>query len=99
MEFLYPWVALRNPKDIDDQLAREIPPGHVLIGVPVQALAQMDGSDDFLYQLLDGTGRMAVVHLTYTENVSAQWPWTEFFASYTEWATTRMKSDGDGIQA
>lgn len=99
MEFRYPWISLRNPKDFEDQLAREMPPGHVLSGVPVRAVAHMEGSDDFLYQLLDGTGRVAVVHLTFTENVSAEWPWTELFSSHAEWSTTRMQSDSDGIEA
>jgi hypothetical protein len=90
MEFLYPWVSVRNPKGFEEQLARELPPGHVLLGIPVRALAQMEGSDDFLYELLDGTKRVAVVHLTFSENISPEWPWTQLFSSCAEWTATRI---------
>lgn len=99
MELRYPWVTLRDPKGFEAQLSRELPPGHVLTGIPVQALAREDGSDDVLFDLLDGTGRVAVVHLTFSKNISPEWPRTEIFRSQQEWAAARMQRDAGETDA
>ena len=64
----YPWIGVERTQIFEEQLARELPPGHILLGIPVHAIARVDGADDVLYEVLDGTGRVAVVHLTFTVN-------------------------------
>lgn len=93
MELLIPWRAAKESSRLDAQLAKELPPGHALMGIPVHALAERQDCDDVLFQLNDGSGRFAVVHLTYTFNVSAAWPATEFFSSFAAWEFDRMRPD------
>jgi len=88
-----------RPQLFEEQLSRELPPGHVLLGIAVHAIARVDGADDVLYELLDGTNRVAVVHLTFTQNVDSDWPWTELYSSYSVWVSDRMQRDSSGFGA
>ena len=56
-------------------LLREVGPGHLLYGVPVQAIGRNFAADDVLYRLLDGSGRVADVHLTWTRGGPEQPPY------------------------
>lgn len=47
------------------ELQRELPPGHLLYGVPVQTFASRDGSDDTVFQHCNESTRFTVVHLTW----------------------------------
>jgi len=93
MELLIPWLASKESSRLDAQLAKELPTGHVLAGIPVHSLAERQDCDDVLFQLDDGSGRVVVVHLTYSFNVSAAWPATEFFPSFAAWENDRMRPD------
>jgi hypothetical protein len=68
-----------------NELARETAPGHLLHGVPTQALARSGIDDDVLFALLDGSGRVAVVHLTWSQETSPWWPGTRLFANREAW--------------
>ena len=62
------------------QLARELSPDHPLYGLPVRLIARGLG-DDALFALDDGTGRVAVVHLTWSsQQQRLPWPATQIFA-------------------
>jgi hypothetical protein len=55
---------------------------------PALALAVARDRDDILFEINDGASlRYAVVHLTWSgkTEVSANFPWTEFFDSLTQW--------------
>jgi hypothetical protein len=67
MEFQDPWFAA-TPKEqagLEAEFALELPAGHVLARVPVTCLARCRDQDDVLFRLDDGTGRVALVHLTW----------------------------------
>jgi hypothetical protein len=67
------------------QLEIEVPPEHVLYGVSVKLLARGNG-DDALFEILDGTGRVADVHLTWSRSQERlPWPGTDIYASLQEW--------------
>jgi hypothetical protein len=58
------------------------------------ALSEKNDNDDALFEILDGTGRVAVVHLTWaTQEVKYPWPSTTFFSSLDEFVEKRMKED------
>jgi hypothetical protein len=93
MKFLEPWHQLNNASAAEHQLHAELPHDHVLAGVQVIAIAQRQDCDDYLFSLEDGSGRVAVVHLTYSKNIDARWPNTHFYASLSAWISECMEPD------
>jgi hypothetical protein len=98
--WLEPWcdVADLSPgcaATFERVLTWEVAPGHTLHGVPVAAVGKRDGTDDVLFRLLDGSGRVAVVHLTWTQSPPERppWPSTELFDSFEAWAEQYMRPD------
>jgi hypothetical protein len=68
IDWLIPWHPIEDgtPGDgIVSELRREICDRHVLHGVPVRPVGLRQDCDDVLFELLDGSGRLAVVHLTF----------------------------------
>ena len=76
-------------------VAREVPPGHVLEGIDARAIAQRIDGDDVAFELLDGTSRVAVVHLTYSKNIDWRWPITQLFKDLATWMVDGMRSDAN----
>lgn len=93
MELLEPWHVPQRADLLERQLATELPRGHALFGVPVRAVAQRQDCDDVLFELLDGSGRVAVVHLTYSMNFDPAWPFTTVFNGLPAWTESRMLKD------
>ena len=95
MEWLEPWDAVTSGQELEGQLRREVGPGHPLHGIAARTLARRGDCDDVLFALEDGTGRVAVVHLTWTRSPPEQppWPSTRLYASLEEWARTGMAED------
>jgi len=90
MEWLEPWWSTA---ELDEQfhetfrrqLEREVPPGHSMHGLPVRLIARGNG-DDVLFQILDGSGRVADVHLTWSKSQEyLPWPGTSIYLSLQEW--------------
>jgi len=61
----HPWQQLGTSDALMSELHRELAPGHALFGVPLNAIARRLDSDDVLVSLNDGSGRVALVHLTW----------------------------------
>jgi hypothetical protein len=61
----------------------------------VKTLARRQDCDDVLFALQDGTGRVAVVHLTWTHSPPERLPWpgSTLFPSLETRAAERMRSD------
>ncbi len=81
IEYLDPWWSTADQdvvfhEQFHEQLEREVGPGHVLYQVPVRLIARHDASDDCLFELLDGSGRVAIVHLTWSRT-QERLPWPE----------------------
>src|SRR5689334_17305269 len=69
MEWLEPWSSTEGEeaaylRTFADQLARETSRGHELHGKKVRLIGRGNG-DDALFEILDGTGRVAEVHLVW----------------------------------
>lgn len=64
-----------------EELRRELNPGHVLAGEPVDVIAACQHCDNVLVRA--GTG-WAIVHLTYAPDERPPWPHTDVFATAPE---------------
>ena len=76
-----------------EQLQSEMAPVHALRGVPVRAMAWAPSEDDCLFQLLDGTGRVAVVHFSWARETSPERPCTAVYDSLEAWRSGGMDDD------
>jgi hypothetical protein len=101
--WLEPWQPIADPdlaRAFEDELARELSPGHPLKGLSLTAIGQHGGTADFLFQVNDGTGRVALVHLTWSGKPEAPpWPQSMLFANFAEWAENGMRPDHDETMA
>ena len=101
MEWLVPWHSVADdPAQVagmERELRRELSAGHPLFGLPVRTLARRQDCDDVLFAVEDGTGRVAVVHLTWTSSPPDQqpFPWTVLFPSLPAWAAEGMRADAE----
>ena len=99
VEWLDPWwhVAAERPDlatAYERELRAEVGVGHPLFGIAVAAVGKHDGSDGVLFRVLDGSERLAVVHLTWSRRPEPPpWPATEFFAGLELFAELRMRPD------
>ena len=97
MEWREPWwsTASQDAKFhsiFHRELKLELGPKHPLFNVPVQMIGRKGDSDDTLFELLDGSGRVAVVHLTWAQRPEPMpWPGTVLFESLETWAEQCMK--------
>jgi len=94
MEWLEPWGSVESAdasylRTFAEQLARETSRGHELYGVPVRLIARGNG-DDALFEIEDGSGRVAEVHLVWQGRQKPPWPISAVFASLDEWKVKRM---------
>lgn len=87
IEFLAPWYADNNDVLVSE-LKREAVKGHELHDVRVKALAKRRDTDDVLFELQDGTSRVAVVHLTWKTETNTAWPRVSMFQSISSWLET-----------
>ncbi|MDP9606446.1 UNVERIFIED_ORG: hypothetical protein J2W38_006266 [Variovorax paradoxus] len=95
MEWFEPWWSPENlgeqfQENFKKQLEREMPTGHCMHGLPVRLLARGNG-DDALFEILDGSGRVADVHLTWSRSQQRlPWPGATIYQSLDEWAEKVM---------
>jgi hypothetical protein len=105
VEWLVPWRPISDDpaqaKGMERELARELSGDHQLFGLPVRAAASRQDCDDVLFAAEDGTGRVAVVHLTWTPSPPEQppWPGTIVYASFEAWVAEGMVPDHDDFFA
>ena len=101
MEWLVPWYSVADdPAQVagmEQELRRELSAGHPLFGLSVRTLARRQDCDDVLFAVEDGTGRVAVVHLTWTHSLPERppWPGTAVFPSLAEWAADGMRTHAE----
>jgi hypothetical protein len=84
-----PWSPIKYPEDVqafEGELQRELKPGHPLFGLPLVAIGRRYDQDDVLFELRDGSGRVAQVHLTWAgEREQPPWPGTFIFENTAVW--------------
>ncbi len=98
MNWLTPWTPIvesDRAEMLTTELRREVGVGHVLFGIPVKPIAIRQDCDDVLFELLDGSGRFAVTHLTYAQHPEpdSQWPATRLCDDLTQFERSIMHVD------
>lgn len=93
IEWLEPWfpIYLDSSSPAEGELRREIIAEHPLYGLKVKAVASRLDCDDYLFFLPDNSVPLAVVHLTYQREDTANFPHTIFYASLDEWIEQDMR--------
>lgn len=78
---------------MEHELRRELADGHPLFGLPVRAVSRRQDCDDVLFAIEDGSGRVAVVHLTWTRRPPDRppWPVTNMYPSHEAWTIAEMQ--------
>jgi len=94
MQWLDPWTSTEKSeasyvRTFAEQLARETNRGHELHGVAVKLIARGNG-DDALFEILDGSGRVAEVHLVWQGRQKPPWPASAIYSSLEERRLKRM---------
>jgi hypothetical protein len=98
MKWLEPWWSTDAMEEafhdaFTSELAAELAADHPLHGLPVRLVARGPG-DDALFELLDASGRYAVVNLTWAKHPEiTPLPATEFYDSIDVFTTKRMVPD------
>lgn len=80
------WVALSKEERsrFSGELKIEISEQHPTAGIELMAVARLEGRDDFLFQNLNTDDDWFVVHLTWRNEASSDFPWTTHFASFSD---------------
>jgi hypothetical protein len=105
VEWLVPWYSIAaDPAQVagmERELRGELSTGHPLYGLPVRTLARRQDCDDVLFAIEDGSGRVAVVHLTWTHSPPERppWPGTVVYPSFEAWVAVAMRPDHEEFQA
>jgi len=80
------WYAITSEaerRELDEELRREVCPGHPLHSIDSSAVGRRCRRDDVLFRLSDG--RYAQVHLTRRKEASPDWPSTDIYDSFDAW--------------
>lgn len=99
-----PWGPVVDPTHaagLERELHKELSTSHVLHGLNARAVATRQDCDDVLFELLDGTGRFAVVHLTWSRHPEPdpRWPAAAIFAGFEAFDQKCMKPDADNWES
>jgi len=91
------FYAIKSDKErqsIETELPRELATGHPLFGLPLTAIYRRNDDDDVLFQVNDGSGRVAEVHLTWRGDMEKlPWPISRFFESFDDWKKTNRRAE------
>lgn len=96
--WLVPWRPIKDGSADDGlscELYSELSPRHVLYGIKARPVANRQDCDDTLFELLDGSGRFAVVHMTFAQHPEPdpRWPETEIYSDWGQFEWERMQPD------
>jgi hypothetical protein len=84
-------VAAGGVRALEGELAREVGTGHPLQRIKAISVGRRIDSDDVLFFLAEHSQPLAVVHLTWASESSAQWP--VFYSSIDDGVERCMKPD------
>lgn len=76
-------VTSEQAQTFEVELRKEIPDGHILKGEDFECIARREDRDDFLFYVTS-MGKFAVVHLTWNQEKSSEWPMTRLYSSFEE---------------
>jgi len=96
-EILPPWTVLPDDRAaaLTTLLSRDLPRGHALYRMTLRAVASRTDQDDVLFELESSSMRLAVVHMTWRVETDPQWPSTNLFCDWQEWAAQDMYPSHD----
>jgi len=87
-------MAEETAASFDDELLREVAPGHPLYERRCVAIAKREATDDVLFAV--GAGEVAVVHLTWAQKPEPPpWPSTTFYTSFDDFLGAAAEDFGD----
>ena len=96
---LAPWEALSASTDgesrataLSERLKHDLPEGHALDGLDLEAVAVRRDQDDVLFMVSGGSHPLAVVHMTWRRETNPAWPRTRLFSDWDEWEQS-MRGD------
>lgn len=90
-----PWKTIEDEsekKDLENELAEEVIEGHILYARDVKALARRIDMDDVLFEISEGS-KIAIVHLTYSQETNPRFPLTEIYETMDECKERRLQVD------
>jgi hypothetical protein len=98
--WLVPWHPIAHghvDSPAAKELSRELCKAHVLNGIQARPIAQRQDCDDVLFELLDGSGRFATVHLTYAQRPETNplWPETIIYRDLPEFMRSMEEDAAD----
>lgn len=75
------------------ELMRELPPGHLLEGLPVEVFMVAEGNDDVLFRHVNDPERFTIVHLTWIGHteINADHPTVAFDGSYEDFLSRERR--------
>lgn len=87
-------------KRLQDELDRELPPGHQLTGVAVEVFASADGIDDVLFRHGDEPDRFTIIHLSWLgrTEINELHPTVEFTGTYAEFLADQQRRYGLDVE-
>ncbi len=100
MIWLMPWEAVEDGGEtqgfragFEDELRREVAPGHVLHGLNARLIGRRYDRDTALFLLDDG--RIAKVHLTWRRDteIDPRWPYTTIYVDVRDWQERGLAAD------
>ncbi len=95
LRWLEPWHSVPATSELEEELAREVGPMHVLAGRRAVAVGRRQDNDDVLFFLPDGPEPLAVVHLTWAgrQERVPNCPRTRFYRSVEAFVTECLEPD------
>ena len=103
IDWLEPWWSTEKQdgkfhSQFKRELESEVCTDHPLYGIETRLIARGNG-DDALFELLDGSGRYAVVHLTWARHPEPlPWPTAELYNSLPSFVNDRMIPEHEQIE-
>jgi|SRR6266850_1904555 len=90
----YPDAAIAQ--SLHAELQRELPPGHLLYGRPVETVAYREDQDDVLFHHKNEPDRFTVIHLTWTRKreINAEHPSVCFDGTFVDFFAGEEKFHG-----
>ena len=98
MKWFAPWEPIETPAESESllsELKRELPASHPLSGLAVRAIGRSCIDDDVLFEIEDGSRRVALVHLTWRADREVMpWPATSLYEDFSAWTESTGIVDG-----
>lgn len=93
LSLLEPWQSTDDPTYYEKELRKEITFFHPLNWKRVRAIGIRTDRDDVLFEILNGSSKYAVAHLTYKKGSSRKFPATHFYKDWEDLYKNRLLKD------